>query len=199
MERTRCDIRELRHRRFLIHRRQPEVTMSVLYIVPRNNTNGKHPLLTSVTSVSNTSTHDHWLQCRNSAFRLTSVNQTRLCLNSLLLKQNSFLLLQNCVRYCAQHEFGSETRRTSATQVLWPLPKRAGSWVRLITAMALGIVWGERIQSIDQASKQKCRGSTIAVYLAAQTATIVVVRQFCLLDSKCLCVADSDPGSHLFW
>ena len=45
--------------KFLIHGRQPEVTISVLYIVSRNNTNGKQPLLTSVTSVSNTSTHAH--------------------------------------------------------------------------------------------------------------------------------------------
>ena len=34
----------------LIHGRQPEVTISELYIVSRNNTNGTQPLLTSVTS-----------------------------------------------------------------------------------------------------------------------------------------------------
>ena len=54
------------------------------YIVSRNNTNGKQPLVTSVTSVSNTSTYAHWLQCRNSDFRLTSLYQKRLFLSSLM-------------------------------------------------------------------------------------------------------------------
>ena len=34
--------------------------------------------------LSNTSTHAHWLQRRNSDLRLTSVDQKRLCLSSLL-------------------------------------------------------------------------------------------------------------------
>ena len=37
---------------FLIHGRQPEVTISELYIVSRNNTNGKQPLLTSMKQVN---------------------------------------------------------------------------------------------------------------------------------------------------
>ena len=39
-----------REQTFLLRWRQPEVTMSELYIVSRDNTNGKQPLLTSVTS-----------------------------------------------------------------------------------------------------------------------------------------------------
>ena len=35
----------------------------------------------------------------------------------------------------------------------WPLPKRAGSWVRIATTMALGIVWRDRNQSIHQSRK----------------------------------------------
>ena len=39
----------------------------------------------------------------------------------------------------------------------------------------------DRLEGQDSSEdKQKCRGSTIAVYLAAPTATIVVVRHFCL-------------------
>ena len=57
------------HIRLFFHGRQPEVTVSEWYIHSRNNTNGKQPLLTSVTSVWNTSTHAHWLQWRNSDFR----------------------------------------------------------------------------------------------------------------------------------
>ena len=34
--------------------------------------------------LSNTSTHAHWLRCRNSDFRLTSVNEKRLLLSSLV-------------------------------------------------------------------------------------------------------------------
>ena len=57
----------------------------------------------------------------------------------------------------------------------WPLPKRAGGWGRINTAMALGIVWRDRIQSINQlidrsidqsinqTIKHKCFGSTIVV------------------------------------
>ena len=36
---------------FFIHGRQPEVTISKLYIVARNNTNGKQALLSAVTLV----------------------------------------------------------------------------------------------------------------------------------------------------
>ena len=63
----------------------------------------------------------------------------------------------------------------------WPLQKGVGSWVRITTTVALGIVWRDRIQSINQSFKQKCRSSTISVSMAAQTATIIVVVQpFCL-------------------
>ena len=51
----------------------------------------------------------------------------------------------------------------SATIVAFPnepLPKPAGSWVRINTAMALGIVWMDRIQA---RTSKKCRGNTIAV------------------------------------
>ena len=75
------------------HGRQPVVTISELYIVSRNNTNGKQPLLTSVTSVSKTSTHAHSLQYRSSDFRLTSVNQELLYLSTLCL-----LVLQSAGR-----------------------------------------------------------------------------------------------------
>ena len=44
---------------FLIHGYQMEVTISELSSVSRNNMNGSQPLLTSVTSVSNTSMHGH--------------------------------------------------------------------------------------------------------------------------------------------
>ena len=62
------------HTEVFIHGRQLEVTTSELYIVSRDNMNGKHPLLTTVTLVPNTSTQAHWLQCQNSDLRLTSVN-----------------------------------------------------------------------------------------------------------------------------
>ena len=42
-----------------------------------------------------------------------------------------------------------------------PLPKRAGSWVRINTTMALGIVWRDRIRA--RTRKKKCRGSSIAL------------------------------------
>ena len=46
-----------------------------LYVVSRNNTNGTAASSHVRDFLSNTSTHAHWLQCRNSDFRLTSVNQ----------------------------------------------------------------------------------------------------------------------------
>ena len=88
----------------------------------------------------------------------------------------------------------------------WPLPKRAGSWVRITTAMALGIVW--RWDSINQSSKKKmprqynccapgCTNShncSVAAFLLAIFACPVSPN-----DPKRLCVADPDPGSHSFY
>ena len=56
------------------------------YIVSRNNTNGKQPLLTSVTSVSNTSTRAHWLQCRNVTSCWRSWNKNRMLLTLSIVK-----------------------------------------------------------------------------------------------------------------
>ena len=44
------------------------------YILPQRTTRTESSLFSRV----NTSTHEHWLQCRNSDFRLTSVNQKHL-------------------------------------------------------------------------------------------------------------------------
>ena len=80
---------------------------------------------------------------------------------------------------------------TKTSSKLGPNHYRNGAWDRL-----------EGQDSINQASKQaKMQRQYNCCVLAAQTATIVVVGHFfaCPVppnDPKCLCVADSDPGSH---
>ena len=62
----------------------------------------------------------------------------------------------------------------------------------------------DRLEGQDSSEdKRKCRGSRIAVYLAAQTATTAVMRHLCSAflflppnDPKRLCVPDSNPSSH---
>ena len=105
------------------------------------------------------------------------------------------------------------TQIITKTKSNWPLPKRAGSWLRITTAMALGILWRDRNQLIKQARKQarkpakmpwqynccvpgctnshNCRG---AAFLLGIFACLVSPN-----DPKCLCVDHSDPGSHSFW
>ena len=71
--------------------------------------------------------------------------------------------------------------KTLLRGINWPLPKRAGSWLTGPNHNRNG-AWDrlEEKYSIHQ-SRKKCRGSTIFVYLAAQTATIVAaMRYFCL-------------------
>ena len=68
------------NRRLSIHWRQLKITISESYIASRNKRNGKQPFLTSVITVLNNSTYSHWWQYRNNSdFRLTSVNQKRMC------------------------------------------------------------------------------------------------------------------------
>ena len=70
---------------------------------------------------SNTSTHAHWLQCRNSDFRLTSSNQKRLCLSSCRATMLRSKLHRPC---CARYHFVAtmlrqvETASTSCSMLL---------------------------------------------------------------------------------
>ena len=104
------------------------------------------------------------------------------------------------------------TRKTRAPDGSWnwPLPKRVGSWVRITTAMALGIVWTrDRIQSTNPSIKQKSQRQLYNCCVPGCTnshnrsGAAFLRRIFAYPvppnDPKCLCVADSDPGSHSFW
>ena len=68
--------------RELKHGRQPEVTVSEF--VSRKPTRTENSLFSRPGLQCEHTAHAHWLQCRNSNFRLMSVNQKRLCLISLL-------------------------------------------------------------------------------------------------------------------
>ena len=65
-------IRELKHRRYYFR---------IIYCLKVQHEREKTSSLVR-DFLSNMSTHAHWLQCRNSDFRSTSVNQNRLCLGS---------------------------------------------------------------------------------------------------------------------
>ena len=77
---------------------------------------------------------------------------------------------------------------------------------RIKTAMALGIIWRNRIQA--RTSKDAGVVQLLGIWLHKHQHYCIVVRHFCLAfpacpvppnDPKCLRVADYNPVSRSFW
>ena len=75
-------------------------------------------------------------------------------------------------------------------------PKREGSWVRITTAMTLGIVWTGFNQSVHQSSKNAAAVQFLCTWRHKQPQFLWCGIVACPVppnNPKCLCVADSDP------
>ena len=106
------------------------------------------------------------------------------------MRMSNYMVPSSCLPFgtsplICMHELKSRVfALTDSGLYYWPSQKGAGSWVRITTTVALGIIWRDRIQSINQSinhSNKNAAAVQFSVYLPAQTATIIVVVQaFCL-------------------